>query len=417
MKVAFCAHDRPDYVGGPNAGLKRLLPILRSLGIQSRVLFITDTAPEKCPTVLALRQQGFDCPAIQNPLYTEKTIRWILGEVKKDPPDIFIPNLVLPAFYAAKWIKKAGIPTVGVMRSDEDFYYGLLDEFVYGEEEYRLSALICVSKFLRQSVLNRKPEKVIIKQIPSGSVIPKLSARPPADKLKIVYTGRLVEEQKRISDLTFAFCRAVSEVPGTEATIYGDGPSTPAVREIIEQEGKGLFVSYAGRVDSDAIQQHLLEHHVVVLLSDYEGLPGSFMEAMACGLVPVSLNTRSGIPELVIDGVTGLLVNDRGDDFVSAIRKLKNDTELWQRLSLSARNKIEKEYSVELCAEKWMELFQELKSGVKPYLNISIPLRIVLPPVHSGLAKEDSRTPSLLLKILRISRKYAGKVKRRILQK
>ena len=183
------------------------------------------------------------------------------------------------------------------MRSDEDFYYGLLDEFVYGEEEYRLSALICVSKFLRQSVLNRKPEKVIIKQIPSGSVIPKLSARPPADKLKIVYTGRLVEEQKRISDLTFAFCRAVSEVPGTEATIYGDGPSTPAVREIIEQEGKGLFVSYAGRVDSDAIQ-HLLEHHVVVcslIMKDYGKFYGSDgLRTGSCVFEYTERDTRTG---------------------------------------------------------------------------------------------------------------------------
>ena len=98
------------------------------------------------------------------------------------------------------------------------------------------------------------------------------------------------------------------------------------------------------------------EAHVLVLLSDFEGLPIALMEGMACGLVPVCFKMRSGIPELVEDGVTGLLVSDRGDEFVRAIARLHNDRNLWERLSLSARSRIAADYSLNACAEKWMDL-------------------------------------------------------------
>ena len=50
--------------------------------------------------------------------------------------------------------------------------------------------------------------------------------------------GRLAEEAKRISEVTRALCRAVREVPGTEAKIYGDGPERLVVEQILREEGE-----------------------------------------------------------------------------------------------------------------------------------------------------------------------------------
>src|SRR4029077_8357784 len=158
-----------------------------------------------------------------------------------------------------------------------------------------------------------------------------------------------VEERKRIAELTHALCRAVREVPGTEAQIYGDGPDRLVVEKILRKEGNGLPVHLVGFVENDQIEKHLLECHAVVLLSDHEGLGLALLEGMACGVVPIALRGAPGVTEFVLDDVTGLLVGDRGDGFVAAVRRLREDPALWQRLARSARAHVETEYSKETC--------------------------------------------------------------------
>jgi glycosyltransferase involved in cell wall biosynthesis len=109
----------------------------------------------------------------------------------------------------------------------------------------------------------------------------------------------------------------------------------------------------------------MLEANVLVLLSDYEGLPIAMLEAMACGLVPVCLRIRSGVGQLIEHGRTGFFVDDRGNDFVSTIRTIALDTELWLRVSRAAREKILLEYSDELNASRWVDLLQQ-KSEQSP---------------------------------------------------
>ena len=159
MKVTFCAYDRADYFCGPNTWLRRLLPDLRRQVIDIRVLFITHSDPASCPTLVALRQQGIACTSVVKHDFIEDRIRWILESLRVDPPDLFVPHLMLPALYAARWVRKAGIPTIGVMHSSDSFYYGLLSQFVLGSPEYNLSALVAVSRYLEDQVISRKPKE------------------------------------------------------------------------------------------------------------------------------------------------------------------------------------------------------------------------------------------------------------------
>lgn len=397
MKVTFCAYDLSGYFGGPNTWLRRLLPSLKKQGMDVSILFITHSDPALCPTVMALKNQGVHCRAVFGHQFTEQRTQWILKSLCESPPDVFVPNLMLPALYAARWVKEAGIPTVGVMHSDDEFYYGLLDEFVCGRPEYRLSALVCVSEYLEQKVLLREQGEIIIRKIPCGAPLPETSAHGSDGPLRLIYAGRLKEQQKRISEVTRALCRTVREIPGTEAYIYGDGPERPAVENILLHEGKSLPVYLKGPVDSDAIQQHLLNGHIFVLLSDYEGLPISLMEAMACGLVPVCLKISSGIPELINDGVNGLLVSDRGDSFVNAVRRLREDKGLWERLSTAACATIKNSYSHEGCMKSWIGLFEDMVKQQYAQSTICLSRQIELPPVHPGLAREDNRIPTGLV--------------------
>ena len=413
MKVTFCTYDDVHGMGGPNPWLRRLLPELHKHGINPKVLCMT-FGPGPYPTIDGLRQSGISVTQTVGPEYTEQKIQWLLEELASDPPDVFVPNVISTAYFAARWVHEAGIPTVGVMHSDDTHHQGIMAEFLGAQPHYQLSGVACCSQYLEQYVLEKGVNGTVIRWLPYGAPIPAQVAEPPNPMLRLIYAGRLVEEQKRISEVTRAICRAVKEVPGTEASLYGDGVERPVVENILNTVGQGLPISLEGWVDSDKIQQKFTEHHVFVLLSDYEGLPVALMEAMACGVVPICLRIRSGIPELVEDGVTGLLVDDRGDDFVNAVRRLREEPGLWERLSKACHEKIMREYSNEVCGERWAQFLVEMKQLSTPRRTITIPKQLDLPPPNPGLTM-DTRIPFVRSTIYGRSRAFLGRVKRKII--
>jgi colanic acid/amylovoran biosynthesis glycosyltransferase len=409
MKVTFCTRDYSNLSGGHNTWLCRFLPNLRRRGIESQVLSFALSPEEEFPTVRSLRQAGFICTTVseEEMKYTEQRVRWIAERLAEDPPDVLVFNAVIPAaYYAGRLVREAGIPTVGICHVGvaHSLYPGLLDQFVFGRAAYQVSAFVCVSKYLEQAVLERHPKGTLVRRIPCGVRIPEDVAKKPNGRLRLAYVGRLAEEAKRISDVTHALCRAVREVPGTEALIYGDGPARPVVEQILREDGDGLPIHLVGLVDNDQIQKRLLECHAVVLLSDWEGLGLALLEGMACGVVPIGLRGAPGVTEFVVDGLTGLLTSDRGDGFVAAVRRLRQDPALWERLARSARARVEAEYSEEICAARWQELFHKLVNSSGPRKPLRIPRRLDLPPVHPALAWMDHR-------VLRPHQRLIGRVR------
>ncbi len=413
MRVTFCTFDEPSFTGGPNSWLRRLLPYLKNSGIEITVLFFipSSASSENCPCFQYLSSQGIECEVFPSQTTIKMKIRWLLSRLAKNPPDIFVPNMIAAPFYASRWVKAAGIPTIGILHSDDEFHRGVTRQFVFGDSNYQLSSIICVSKFLEEQVNRKKIEgaetSTSINVIPCGVPIPSHLSKRSTENLKLLYVGRLVEEQKCISEVTKALCRVVREIPNTEATIVGDGYGKNNVIRILEEEGKGLPIKMIGLVDNSVIQDLMLEFHVIVLLSDYEGLPISLMEAMACGLVPVCTKIESGIPELVEHEVTGLLVSDRGDDFVSAIKKLKQDTNLWHQLSLAARTRIETHYSSRVCNYKWLLLLQELTKKSNPKKHINSYHWFTLPPIDNAFDSENFQTFNIWRRLARKLKRFA----------
>jgi hypothetical protein len=139
------------------------------------------------------------------------------------------------------------------------------------------------------------------------------------------------------------------------------------------------------------------------------------MEAMACGVVPICLRVRSGIPELVEHGVTGLTVEDRDADFIRAVKRLVQEPGLWEQLSKAARAKIGTEYSNEICSAHWSALLHELHQSAGPRRSVVIPRRLNLPPAHPDLAHEDPRRLSIYRRLLRKSRHIAVRIRHHVL--
>jgi glycosyltransferase involved in cell wall biosynthesis len=92
---------------------------------------------------------------------------------------------------------------------------------------------------------------------------------------------------------------------------------------------------------------------------------------MACGLIPVCLRIRSGVGQLIEQGETGFLVDDRGDEFVATIRAIASDAELRSRVSSAARERVVAEYSDEANASRWTGLLEE-RSRQSPQPEASV---------------------------------------------
>jgi colanic acid/amylovoran biosynthesis glycosyltransferase len=194
-----------------------------------------------------------------------------------------------------------------------------------------------------------------------------LSDRPPADGLRLVTVGRLapVKGQVQIVDAVHALRERGLEV---SAEIVGEGPSRPDIEQRIGELGLAGIVTLPGALGQDRVPARLRAATVFLLPSFAEGVPVVVMEAMAVG-TPVVTSRVSGIPELVEDGVSGLLTTpSRIDELVAALERLLRDPELRARLAAAGRVKVAAEFDVNDQARRLVRLFpgQETLATLPP---------------------------------------------------
>jgi glycosyltransferase involved in cell wall biosynthesis len=128
--------------------------------------------------------------------------------------------------------------------------------------------------------------------------------------------------------------------------LVGPGEYGDELREIAQRFGIAGRVHFHGACSPSEINQKLRVSDVFCLPSFAEGLPVALMEAMAVG-VPVVTTYISGIPELVIDNWTGMVVPaGRADMLASCIDRLCDDPELYASIVAAGRAKVEEQHEL-----------------------------------------------------------------------
>ena len=394
MKVCFVTYDASqDYVGGVSTWERRLLPLLQSANIELEV-HVMAFGGEPGVNCAAFEKEGIKVRWLAYQWHRPQAVRSLIQLVRESQPDIYVPNCIIPAYYAGKYVRLSGIPTVGIMHSDDPLHWGIVDEFIIGHPDFRVSVVVPVSRFLESQIASiAEGRGVMIRRIGYGVPIPPRAAECANKVFRLVYIGRLVEEQKRISDVTKALCGVVALLPDLEAWIVGEGPARGAVEKMIRQSGVASRVQLLAGVDNANIYGVLEQCHSLVLLSDYEGLPVSVLEAMATGLVPICLDTRSGVREAILHGVNGLIVKDRGPDFFAAVRDLQSSPARWQQMSAAARDTARRHYSIDRCAHQWIHLLYELDKQRSGRSDLRAPRPLRLPPPNPKLGALGASVP------------------------
>lgn len=164
----------------------------------------------------------------------------------------------------------------------------------------------------------------------------------PAGRPFGLFVGRLVKE-KNLACLM----RALAKMPAAQRpwiALAGNGPLREDINAMREAAGLHADVRFLGeRNDATALMQSA---DFLVLPSSYEGMSNVLMEAMAAGC-PVVASDVGGNPELVDDGLTGLLFpSDDADALARRLLAMGHDGELRQRLSRQGAQTARQRYSV-----------------------------------------------------------------------
>jgi glycosyltransferase involved in cell wall biosynthesis len=163
-------------------------------------------------------------------------------------------------------------------------------------------------------------------------------AHPPGDPLRVVWLGLMVPV-KRL-DVLLA---AVRDVPGVSLVLAGDGPLRADVERAARATGR---VELLGFVADPA--PLLAGADAFVLPSAAENCPLALLQAMATGL-PVVASRVGGIPEVVTDGETGLLVSPGDPAPLAAALRSLHDPALRTSLGKAARAHAESALDLDTC--------------------------------------------------------------------
>lgn len=225
--------------------------------------------------------------------------------------------------------------------------------------------LLAVSESDRRQIIEveRIPPECVrilsngISPMPEGGAALRAELGGALDVGLIGALGRL-EPQKRHDDLIRAVALLEREGVSVRCVIAGHGPDRHKLERLIRELGLGERVRLLGHRDDTPDVIRALD--VAVLSSAYEGSPLAVMEYMACA-APIVATAVGGVPELIEDGVHGLLVEPRDPEaLAAAIGALLKDRALAVGLGQAARDRQRAKFDLDVVVGRLEELYLEL---------------------------------------------------------
>ena len=234
----------------------------------------------------------------------------------------------------------------------------------YLPQKIEASKLLCaISNYARSQLIRIVPAsqwgKVVITRLGvDPDVFSPRDARPPNPVFEVLCVGRLVAAKGQ-QILLDAMVRLRAEGRSVCLRYVGDGPDRAALEARSKELGLGTSVIFDGAVNQDRIRGFYQSADVFALPSFAEGIPVVLMEAMAME-IPVVTTWITGVPELIRNGVDGLLVapsDDKG--LAAAIAQLMDSPELCASLGKQGRRKVVEEYNLGKSVEHLAGVFRE----------------------------------------------------------
>ncbi len=169
--------------------------------------------------------------------------------------------------------------------------------------------------------------------------------------------ARLTDQKGHIY-LIKAAPEIVKKFPSVKFVLVGDGPLRDSLKAEIAKLGLSCNFEFLGFRND--VNELLNSFDIFVLPSLFEGLPNVLLEAMACAK-PIVATSVAGVPEVVVDGFTGLLVPPKNPEALAKrISALLENEELMVKMGKEARKRVENNFSLTTQVDNFQALYSKL---------------------------------------------------------
>jgi colanic acid/amylovoran biosynthesis glycosyltransferase len=191
-----------------------------------------------------------------------------------------------------------------------------------------------------------------------------LEIEPNFESKHLVGIGRFTDKKAPYYTI-LAFSKILETFPNARLTIGGDGDLYDACTNLVKYLKIEHAVSLPGKIAPSRFRELLtsaaafVQHSVVAGDGDSEGTPVAVLEASAAGL-PVIGTKHAGIPDIILDGETGFLVDEHDVDGMSeAMKKILVDRTTAKRLGRAGKERIRHDFSMSRYIDKLSEEISE----------------------------------------------------------
>ncbi|HKV98950.1 MAG TPA: glycosyltransferase family 4 protein [Vicinamibacterales bacterium] len=283
---------------------------------------------------------------------------------------------------SAAWAGAASVchrnPMIGVLHADSTIYYRLAHEYVD-----MLAAAVCVSTRIANCLREQlaKPPLPIVR-IPCGIPLRSWTPHPrtqPRGRLRLIFVGRIEERQKRVSDLVRIVTLLREKREDILLDVLGDGEDRAAMEVAVRDAGLSNCVLFHGWLSTEAVAERLGAADVLILPSNFEGMPIAVMEALAAGCSVVASRV-SGLEdyESDVDGREVLRLFSIADCNAAVEQILGIADSPFEFRCGHARSLADREFSIERCAKRYLSLCASLAETAR---------------VDAGIAKQNGQIP------------------------
>lgn len=245
-----------------------------------------------------------------------------------------------------------------------------LEPIVMNSERWNVA--IGVSPLASLSLKNRFQDKRPVLTIPLGVSIPEneasqINEREKESVFRISYVGRLKDSGKGIFLLPTILEKLKKENIAFHMDIMGDGKDKEKLEQKFHSKYLLTQVTFWGHVSHEKVYENLKKSHCLLLVSPSESFGLALVEAQFCGCVPVATKVIGSTDQIIEEGVTGSLCDDRGpESYAEKLIFWAKDRDKWAQASLEAQKQSRKKYSMEAMVDAYEKLFDDIEKGKYP---------------------------------------------------